>query len=159
MCGFLQHLTCRGGPLYPPSRSAPNSPRASRKKRACCLQWEEADGIQFYDPRSTGDLRGQVKHPNLVNWDGDLADAIKLYCIVLYYHHGRSTRGVAITVHPLKPTKASKSLSKWLRTVQITLILTLGEKVIKGHPRSVTSDDLGWPRMTLTHSGSNIVYS
>ena len=37
--------------------------------------------------RSTGDLRGQVKHPNLVNWDGELADAIK-------------------------PTKASKSLSK-----------------------------------------------
>ena len=97
-----------GGPLDPLSRSASDGPRASREKRACCPQLEEADGIQFYDPRSTSDLTGQVKRPNLVNWDGDLADAIK-------------------------PTKASESLSKWLRTIQITLILTLGEK---GHQRS-----------------------
>ena len=91
VCGFLQHLTCRrgGGGVRPPSRSAPDGPRASRNKWACCLQWEEADGIQFYGPRTTGDLRGQVKHPNLATWDGDLADAIK-------------------------PTKASESLSKWL---------------------------------------------
>ena len=88
-----------GGSVGPPRCSAPDGPRASRKKRACCPQWEKVDGIQFYCPRSTGDLRSQVKHPNWFTWDGDLADAIK-------------------------PTKASESLSKWLRTVQITLILT-----------------------------------
>ena len=104
VCGFLQHPTCRGaGSVAPPSRSAPDVPRALRKNERIAPQWEEADGIQFYGPRSTGDLRGHVKHPNLVTWDGDLADAIR-------------------------PTKASESLSEWLRTVQITLILTLCEK-------------------------------
>ena len=110
-----------GGGVGPPSRSAPDGPRASRKKWSHCPQKEEADGIQFYGLRSAGDLRGQVKHPNLVTWDGDLADAIK-------------------------PTKASESLSKWLRTVQITLILTLGvkmsPKVILGQWPQMTSDDL-----------------
>ena len=53
----------------------------------------------------TSEVRSNT--PNLVNWDSDLADAIK-------------------------PTKASESLSKWLRTVQITLLLTLGEKGHKG---------------------------
>ena len=88
---FLQNPTCRGGSVGPPSRSTPDGPRASREKRACCAQWEEADGIQFYGSRSTGGLRGQVKCPNLVTGDGDLADAIK-------------------------PTKTSESLSKWLRS-------------------------------------------
>ena len=117
------------------SHSAPNGLKASREKTIVLRSTRGSRWYPILGFRSIDDLRGQIKHSQRAAWHDYLRDAVK-------------------------STGMSKLVPNWVSTLQNTLKSMSGEKlVVLGNPRSVTLYDLGWPLMTLTHGGANIVNS